>query len=188
MDTLKGLGKSLLGIAPAIAGVLVPGVGGPIAGTALKALSKAVGIDAKDGEDLGKKLTTALSGGLTPEQLAAVKKADNEFQVQMKELDIDLAKVHAGDRDSAREMQIKTRGWTGPALAGLVMLSFIAAVVGVFYLAVDDQPLDASVSTLVGAVVGYASAKADQLCSFYWGSSEGNDQAQQHLADAAKGR
>ena len=67
------------------------------------------------------------------------------------------------------------------------MAAFIGALAGVFYLATDSAPLDPTVATLVGAVVGYASAKADQVISFFFGSSEGGDSAQQHLAEVAKG-
>lgn len=184
MTGLKDLGKSLLGIAPALATAL----GGPLAGTAVKALSGALGQDMGEGEGAAKRLSQALSGGLTPEQLAAVRKADNEFAVQMRELDIDLARVHADDRASARRMQSRTKSLTAPMLAAIVMAAFILSLVGVFVLAVDDQPLDATVATLVGAVVGYASAKADQVVSFWFGSSEGGNDATQHLADAANGR
>ena len=188
MKGLKQLGESLLGIAPTLANALIPGVGGVVAGSALKAVSAAMG--AKPGEDPGtpERLAQALSGGLTPEQMAALKKADNDFAIQMRELDVDVVRIHAGDRASARRMQSRTKSLTAPALAAVVMVAFILSLVGVFVLAVDDQPLDATVATLVGAVVGYASAKADQVVSFWFGSSEGGAEATQHLADAANGR
>ena len=188
MNPLKSLGSTLLGIAPALANAVLPGVGGVVAGCAIKAISGALGLDADpaDGKAV-QRLSDALSAGLGPEQLAALKQADQEFEIQLKELDVDVTRIHQADRDSARAMQVRTRSWTAPALAALTMVAFIAAIAGVFYLAVDDQPLDATVATLVGAVVGYASAKADQVISFFFGSSEGADTASAHLADVAKG-
>lgn len=188
MNPLKSLGHTLLGIAPALANAVLPGVGGVVAGTAVKAISGALGIEAdpKDGKAV-QRLSDALSTGLSPEQMAALQQADQEFEVRLKELDVDVTRIHQADRDSARAMQVRTRSRTAPALAALTMGAFIAAIAGVFYLAVDDRPLDATVATLVGAVVGYASAKADQVISFFFGSSEGDHAAAAHLADVAKG-
>ena len=184
MNPLKSLGKSLLGIAPTLANALLPGVGGVVAGSALKALGGVLGDEDPDPA----KLHDAMQRGLSPETMAALKKADQAFAVQMRELDVDLERIHSEDRDSARKMQMRTKSWSAPTLAWLTMAAFIASIAGVFYLAVDDQPLDATVATLVGAVVGYASAKADQVISFFFGSSESGDAATQHLADAARGK
>ena len=137
-------------------------------------------------QDIAKRLSTALQGGLTPEQMQKLKEADQSFELQMRELDIDLERVHHEDRDSARRMQVKTRSYTMPVLAFLVILAFIGSLAGVFWLAAGPETLDPTVATLVGAVVGYAAAAMNQLCSFFWGSSEGGDQAAQHLADVAK--
>ena len=186
-NPFKEVGSALLGIAPAVANVLMPGVGGALVGTALKTVGAVVGVDDPDPKGLAKKLTTALQGGLTPEQMTALKQADNDFAVRMKELDVDLESLHQKDRDSARRMQSRTKSLTAPLLAFTVMASFIGALAGVFMLATGATDMNASVATLVGAVVGYASAKADQICSFYFGSSEGGDTAAQHLADVAKG-
>lgn len=187
-NPLKSLGGALLGIAPALANAVLPGVGGVVAGSAVKAISDALGIEEVDPRNAKsvQQLSDALGGGLSPEQMAALKKADQEFEVRLKELDVDVTRIHQQDRDSARRMQVKTRSWIAPALAALTMAAFVASIVGVFHLATDDRPLDPTVATLVGAVVGYASAKADQVISFFFGSSEGGDAAAQHLADVAK--
>lgn len=187
-NPLKSLGSTLLGIAPALANAVLPGVGGVIAGSAIRAISSALEIEAPDPKDRQavQRLSDVLSGGLSPEQMAALQRADQEFEVRLKELDVDVTRIHQKDRDSARRMQVLTRSWIMPALAALAMAAFIASIVGVFHLATDDQPLDPTVATLVGAIVGYASAKADQVISFFFGSSEGGDAAAQHLADVAK--
>lgn len=190
-NPLKTLGKSLLGIAPALASALVPGVGGIVAGSALKAVSGALGQDLGEGEAGAKRLADALSGGLTPEQMAALKKADQEFAARMKELDVDLERVYQEDRASARRMQVKTRSWAAPALAFIIVGAFIATVGGVFALMLLDGAQASSepaMLTMLGAVIGYVSAKADSIVSFYFGSSEGGNDAQKDLAEAVKGR
>ena len=189
MSGLKKLGESLLGIAPTLANALLPGVGGVVAGSALKAVSAAMG--AKPGEEPGtpERIAQALSGGLTPEQMAALKKADNDFALQMKELDVDVMRLHADDRASARRMQVKTRSWAAPILAFTIVAAFIGTVIGVFVLmAVDGEQASSepAMLTMLGAVIGYVSAKADSIVAYYFGSSEGGDAATQHLADAAR--
>jgi hypothetical protein len=92
------LGKfgSLIGaIAPTIATAL----GGPVAGMAVKALSSALFGHPNGSED---DIMSALAGA-TPDQITAIKKIDADFKVQMKQLDIDLVKIAADDRRSARK-------------------------------------------------------------------------------------
>jgi hypothetical protein len=54
--------------------------------------------------------------GATPDQLLALKNAEQDFQLQMTELGFknvaDLEKIAADDRASARDMQIQTRDHT----------------------------------------------------------------------------
>jgi len=96
--------RLLAQIAPALAGAL----GGPLAAGAVAALGKVLlgKADATEAE-----VELAL-GSATPDQLMAIKKADQEFAVKMKELGIDLEKVRISaeveDRVSAREMLVKT--------------------------------------------------------------------------------
>ena len=86
MDFSK-IGNLLGQIAPTIA----TAIGGPVAGMAVKALSSALGLSPDASTD---DVQAALMNA-TPEQLAAIKKVDADFKVQMKELDIDLEKIAA---------------------------------------------------------------------------------------------
>jgi len=77
----------LLNIAPVIA----TGLGGPLAGTAVSVLSNA--ITGKPNTPQAE-LESLVSKGLNPEQLAAITQANNDFELAMKEADIDLVKVN----------------------------------------------------------------------------------------------
>ena len=83
---LSRIGGLLGQIAPTIA----TAIGGPVAGMAVKALAGALGLSQDASSD---DVQTALMNA-TPEQLAAVKKIDADFKVQMKELDIEDRKAH----------------------------------------------------------------------------------------------
>ena len=109
MDILKTFGPLVGSVAPTIATAL----GGPVAGMAVKALSNALLGHADGTED---EINAALANP-TADQLAALKKIDADFKVQMKSLDIDLERIAASDRDSARNYAIMTHDLTPRVLA-----------------------------------------------------------------------
>lgn len=160
MDLLKTFGPLLQTVAPTIATAL----GGPVAGMAVRALSVAVfGHENGTVDDLSAALSAA-----TPDQIASIKKVDNDFKVQMKALDIDLVKIAQLDRSSARDMQMVVKSKLVPTLAVTIVGSFVGVTVSTLmgYTHVD--------SVLAGTLIGYLSAKAEQVIAFYFGSSQGS--------------
>ena len=121
MDLLKAFGPLLSSVAPSIATAL----GGPLAGLGVKALSKAL----LGAEDFSEEAVMDAMATASPEQLAAVKKIDADFKVQMKSLDIDLERISVDDRKSARDMQKETRDWIPRALAVSVTAGFFAILI-----------------------------------------------------------
>lgn len=172
-------------IVSAVAPVLGTAIGGPFGGLAARAISQAV-LGKPDASE--KELAAAIEGA-SPETLLAIKQADQDFDVRMKELDIDLARVHQGDRSSAREREAKTGdSWTPRVLASVVLAGFMGTVFMVLAGYVDGLA-DPMAATLIGTLIGYVSAKADQVVSYYFGSSAGSkakDAAMAGLADGAR--
>ena len=160
MDLSK-IGNLLGQLAPTIA----TAIGGPIAGMAVKALAGALGLsqDASS-EDVETALINA-----TPEQLAAIKKVDADFKVQMKELDIDLEKIAAGDRDSARNMQMHTNDWIPRAMAVMVTFGFFGILT---WLLTKGVPPTGS-ETLI-YMLGALGTAWTGIVQFYFGSSAGS--------------
>lgn len=161
--------KELVGtVAPTIATAL----GGPLAGMATKAVAAAVLGDENAGEqNIAKALQSA-----NPETMLALKQADLAFEQHMAELGVDLEKIAAQDRDSARELQTSTKSWTVPILASLTVTGFFVVVAWVL---TGEVSLD---STLLGFVLGQVSAKAEQVYNFYFGSSAGSKEKTAQLA------
>ena len=159
--------KSVVGsVAPALATAL----GGPLAGVAVSAISKTL---------LGKEkateaeIATALSTGGT-EALLKLKELDKQFEVRMRELDIDLEKIAQADRASAREREVKSSDKATPRiLAAVVVGGFLGTVYMVLSGYVDGLK-DPTIAGVVGTLIGYVSAKADQVVSYYFGSSAGS--------------
>ena len=161
MDLLKTFGPLLGSVAPSIATAL----GGPLAGMATKALSQAL-LGNEDGSE--DDLQVALRAA-SPEQLAAVKKIDADFKVQMKSLDIDLEALAVDDRKSARDMQKEVKDWIPRALAISVTLGYFGILA---YVLVVGLPLNGSEVLLM--LLGTLSAGWTGVMAFYFGSSSGS--------------
>lgn len=170
MDLLKIVGA----VAPTIATAL----GGPLGGMAMQVVSSVLGLPPDSNQkDVEKALAQA-----TPEQLLALKQADNDFEVRMKELDIDLERIAASDRDSARKREGQVRDWMPRILAFTIVAGFMATVFLVL-LGVVEGMKDPLMATTVGTLIGFVSAKCEQVVAYYFGSSSSSQQKTAMLAE-----
>ena len=158
MDFLKTFGPLIGQVAPTIATAL----GGPLAGMAVKAVSSAL----FGHQDASEDEIMAAMGTATPDQLTALKKIDADFKVQMKSLDIDLEKIAASDRDSARNMQIQTHDWTPRVIAIVVILAWVFIQWHLFNSVIPD-----TMRELIARVLGTLDASLTLVLSYYFGSS-----------------
>ena len=168
MDILKTFGPLIGSVAPTIATAL----GGPVAGLAVKALSGALFGHENGNQD---DIMTALANP-TGDQLAALKKIDADFKVQMKALDIDLERIAADDRDSARDMQKETRDWIPRALAVSVTIGFFAILI---YMLVYGLPTTGNEALLL--LLGALQTAWGGIIAFYFGSSSGSQKKDQMI-------
>jgi len=88
--------KTLATVAPAIATAL----GGPLAGVAVQMAGKAIGLG--DGATESDVEAAVLSGN--PDVLVRLREVNAQFEKDMAALGVDLERIHAGDRSSARDM------------------------------------------------------------------------------------
>ena len=162
------LKELLASVAPTLATALL----GPVGGLAVEALGKAFGIEAPTVDKLEEAVK---SGSLTGEQIVAAKAAELAFTVRCKELDIDLEKIHAGDRDSARKMQSTTGSKVPAIMAVLVTVGFFAILLGML-----TGHLKTSNSEALLVMLGALGTAWGAIVQFYFGSSIGS-----HNKDAA---
>ncbi len=163
--------KSIVGtVAPTIATAL----GGPLAGLAVKAIGGAFGL----GEGASEKEVAAAVVGASPEQLLALKNADQEFAVRMRELDIDLERIAAEDRASARQREAATGDSLTPrVLAVAITLGFFAVLGLMLFRELPAQGRDALLIMLGSLGTSWAAVVA-----YYFGSSVGSKSKDQTLA------
>lgn len=159
MDKLLDLVRT---VAPSIASA----VGGPLAGMATKAISEAL-LGKPDGTE--QELLQAVDRA-TPEQLLALKKAEQDFAVQMRELDIDLERIAVADRDSARSREVKTKDWTPKALAGLITVGYFGAL---FYMLRNGLPQHGGSEAML-VMLGTLGTAWGGVVAYYFGSSAGS--------------
>ena len=192
MADWKSIVKS---IAPTLGTLL----GGPLVGTAVKVLGdKLLGNPDATQDEVQK----AIESGLPPETVIKLAEIDAQVKTQMQAANLDLKKLDAqreqtyiGDTQDARKANAQNNRvfWLG-----VIILSTFALVMGVvFWLSYSmlgghmsiktiDPGVVAAVFSLIGAVVGYAAANAQQVVGFFFGSSMGSGKKSDDMADAVK--
>jgi hypothetical protein len=169
-------------IVGAVAPTLATALGGPLAGVAVKTIADKI---------LGKPDATeqeveAAILGADPQTLIRLKELDQEFKTAMVNAGIKLEEIAAADRNSARQREVSTADhWTPRILASVVIGGFLGCVYAVMsgYVAGLKDPL---VIGLVGTMIGYTSAKADQVVSYYFGSSASSKAKDETISTIAK--
>ena len=180
-------------IAP-IAGTLI---GGPLAGVAIKALGDAIGMEAPTQE----RIVEAIKGGsLTPDQMVAIRQADAALKVKLRELDLDEKKIeqqsekmYVDDTQNARKVHAGDRGvfWLGVAVLVTMALDtgstfWLVYAILTEGLKIKDVGIVAAVFGILGTLNGYIAANAQQVLSYYFGSSRGSMDKSRDMADAIR--
>ena len=156
---MKGLLKNLVG---AVAPTIGTALGGPMGNMAMSKIASVLGVS-NDQKSIQQAIQNA-----TPEQMLELKKAEQEFEVQMKELDVDVFRLETQDKQNARGMFSKD--WT----ARIIGVATIAGFLGYIFL-VTLQPPEQNSDALINLVLGYLGGLASAIISFYFGASHKGD-------------
>ena len=151
-------------IAPTIATAL----GGPLAGLAVDAVSKAIGIDPKDVQN------TISEGKLSSDQIASIKQAEIEMAARAQELGLDFEKLAVDDRKSARDLQATTQSWIPGAMAIIVTIGFFGILIGLMM-----ETLKTSEALML--MLGSLGTAWTGIIAFYFGSSAGSQKKDELL-------
>ena len=159
-----------------LAPLLGTAIAGPLGGIAASFLADKLGIETKTVEAV----TDALSAGkMTPDQVASIKAAEIEFQKFLKINAIDLEKVHAGDRDSARNMLTVTRSKMPSILTAMLGTGFFGVLGAMF--AWPEVKESAPLMIMLGVLGAEFSAS----CKFWFGTTSGSQNKNEMLAKAS---
>jgi|TARA_R100001480_G_C4713280_1_gene179013 hypothetical protein len=149
--------KNLIG---AVAPTIGTALGGPMGNMAANMVADALGC-----EPTPKKIEQAVQQA-TPEQLAELKKIDTDFEIKMKELDVDLYALETKDIQDARGKFSKD--WT----TRIMGIATLGGFMGYIFL-VTLQPPEQNSEALINLVLGYLGGLASAVISFYFGASNG---------------
>jgi len=165
-SVFQKIGDAVADFAPGLATILTAtGVGAPVGAAigAVGALSRAFGLGSSSKPE---DVLNAISAD--PEIRLKAMVAENDFKVKMRESEIEELRLELSDIKSAREMNVANKDNTNKVLAYGIVLAFILTVG--FTLAGYTKVE----SVLAGTLIGYLSAKAEQVIAFYFGSSRGS--------------
>jgi hypothetical protein len=151
--------KSIIASVAPLVGTALGGPFGTLAGTML---AKALGTSDPKAQE------AAITSG-DPDILLKLKQADNDFQTQLRQLQIDEEKLTFDDRANARAMEIATKDTTPKYMAYLITLGFFG-VLG--YLLAYGKPQQGGDVMLV--LVGSLGTAWTGIISYYYGSSAGS--------------
>jgi hypothetical protein len=170
MDWTKIIGT----VAPWIGTAL----GGPLGGMAVEAAANALGLRDKTTDAI-----KAAISGATPEQMLALKTADQDFARHMQALGFkqitDLEALAAGDRKDARMMHTATRSPVPAILSTIVTVGYFALLIGMMtgWLTVDDNQ---SMLLMLGSLTtGWG-----MVMAFWFGTTSDSGRKTELLAQA----
>jgi hypothetical protein len=176
---------SALGVVESLAPTIASCIGGPLAGGAVSALERVFGLTpapTATTDDRTAAVAAAIEGA-TPEQLAAIRKADQDYDLAMKAAgfkDIEtLAALKVQDVVSARTMQTTDKSWTPPLLTLVITVGFFTLLGMLFFVQVPDanKPVIYSCLGTLGTVWLVA-------CHFWFGSTSDTAQVNNLLASS----
>jgi hypothetical protein len=161
--------KAVIG---SVAPVLGTALGGPLGGMAASVAGRILlGKDSATPSEI----TDFISANQSPETFLKLKEVEAQLKLELKKIGLEHAKLEVAseeismkDRDSARNREAVVKDRTNQVLAIAVMGGFLAMSWGVLFGEIGIE------SALAGTIVGYMSAKAEQVLSYYFGSSAGS--------------
>ena len=153
-------------------------IGGPLGGMAVEAAANALGIP--------EKMTDAVKqaiAGVTPEQMLAIKQADNDFATQMQALGFkqiaDLEALATADRKDARAMQVSQRSRVPALLSVVVTLGYFGILIGMML-----DWLRASDSQALLLMLGSLSTGWGVVMAFWFGTTADSGRKTEIIARA----
>ncbi|MCM8736023.1 hypothetical protein M5E06_17965 [Azospirillum sp. A1-3] len=171
------LWDSITGILSTVAPGIATALGGPLAGAATAAIINALGLPS----DAAPAQVADAVKKADPSALLALKQAEQQFQADMRKLDIDVDRLGNEDRANARDRQVKTGDRTPEVLAYGVTLGFFGVLAALMHYGMPDKGGEALL-VMLGALGGAWGS----VVAYFFGSSSGSKQKTDAMALLAK--
>lgn len=154
---------------------LAEALGGPLAGNAVAALSRAI----FGNDDAGEAALGAAIEKMSADQVVALKRAEHEFEAALAAAAVEEARINAGDRANARARQQVLRDRAPTILGGLIVGGFFV-VLGAMVM----RRLPAGAETEFSIMLGALATMTAAVVNYYFGSSAGSKEKTRLIASA----
>ncbi|MGI4776974.1 MAG: hypothetical protein ACRYGA_02455 [Janthinobacterium lividum] len=161
-------------VAPGLAAAL----GGPLAGAAVKVIAdKVLGRPDATEDEVAEALS---SGSLTGDQIAAIKAAEQSFQVEMAKVDQAREGAFMADTQNARQQTVELArenasiAWAAPVISTVIVAGFFACIAMLFLF---PREWDERTSNLLNVLFGALIPGFVQVTTYWLGSSAGSKRA-----------
>jgi len=149
-----------------IAPILGGSLGGPVGAAAMGTIAKVLlGKDTAGEAELEIAMQNA-----TPEQLAELKKADNDFKIRMEELGFKREELMFKDVADARSL-FGINIWPQIILSGLYTIGYFIVLVLIM---TDRANISPELQATANLIIGILTAAIPQILQFWFGSSTGS--------------
>jgi hypothetical protein len=149
-----------------VAPVLGAALGGPVGGVATKFIAdKLLGKPTATSKEIEQAIVSA-----SPEELSKLRELDNQFEIEMKKLDIDVFALEVKDRDSARQL-FKVDKWPQITLSGLFIVGYFV-ILGL--LLSNTITITEDLKAPVMLLIGLITREVPTIMQFWFGSSSGS--------------
>lgn len=156
--------KSIVrGVAPTLGAAL----GGPMAGIAVKFIADSV-LGLPEGATQMDVSDAILSS--TPDMLLKLKQSDRDFDVQMRQLDVDVFSMEVKDKDSARKL-FRINIWPQITLSALFIGGYIW-ILSIFL--TGNVSIPADLKSEFNIILGVMTVGVTNILQFWFGSSFGS--------------
>jgi hypothetical protein len=154
---------------------------------AVEAAASALGVPEKNTDARRQALA-----GVTPEQMLALKKADQDFQIAMRQLGFkevaDLESIAVGDRKDARAREVAVKDSTPARLAYLIIGGFFGIALAQLVALMGWPDVAAKIPAqgwvIIGNISGYLAAEAKAAAAYYFGTTSDSGRKTELLAQA----
>ena len=154
-----------------------------------KFLDKAASVVTGDVASIGLKVATGNISGAIGDTVALLKGEDSpeanallqEFELKMKEFEVELLQIEADDRASARSREVEIAKAGGQDImmmiaGGVALFAFLLVLIVVLFIDIPDKN-----EKLVYHVLGITEGVAISVFTYYFGSSKGSSDKQKEL-------
>lgn len=164
MSFLDDIGDAALNVLKVAAPGLATALGGPLAGIAAKALVDNIA-PGQSLADTGQVIST-----MTPDQLAQLRKIDNDFTLAMRNIEVQIEQIGAQDRNSARSREIAVKDKVPAVLAFVITSGFFGLLGFMVFRGIPEAN-----QTLLNVMVGWLGGAWTQgVVAYYYGTNAGS--------------